>query len=38
LAILEDIQLSFDFSIARSNPSEEKLKASIAKIRAALQK
>ena len=38
LAVLEDIQLSFDYSIARSNPAEEKLKASIVKIRAALQK
>jgi hypothetical protein len=38
LAILEDIQLSFDYSIARSNPSEEKLKASIDKIKAALKK
>jgi hypothetical protein len=37
LAILEDIQLSFDYSIARSNPSEEKPKASIDKIRAALK-
>lgn len=38
LAILEDIQLSFDYSIARSNPAEEKLKASIDKIKAALKK
>ena len=37
LAILEDIQLSFDYSIARSNPSEEKLKASIDKIKSALK-
>lgn len=38
LAILEDIQLSFDYSISRSNPLEEKLKASIDKIKAALKK
>ena len=38
LAVLEDIQLSFDYSIARSNPAEEKLKASINKIKAAFKK
>lgn len=38
LAILEDIQLSFDYSIARSNPPEETLKMSIDKMRAALKK
>ncbi len=38
LAILEDIQLSFDYSIARSNPSEEKMKAAIDRIRAAVKK
>jgi hypothetical protein len=37
LAILEDIQLSFDYSIARSNPPEETLKISIDKMRAALK-
>jgi hypothetical protein len=38
LAILEDIQLSFDYSIGRSNPPAERLKASIDKIKAALEK
>ncbi len=38
LAVLEDVQLSFDYSIARTQPSEEKLKASIRRIKAALEK
>lgn len=38
LAVLEDVQLSFDYSIGRSNPAEDKLKASIKKIQAALKK
>lgn len=37
MAILEDIQLSFDYSIARTNPSPEKLQDSILNIRSALK-
>lgn len=36
-AVLEDVQLSFDYSIGRSNPAPEKLQKSIDKIRAALK-
>lgn len=38
MPILEDIQLSFDYSIARTNPPVEKIQASIANIQAALKK
>ena len=38
MAILEDIQLSFDYSIARTNPPMEKLQASIASIESILKK
>lgn len=37
MAILEDIQLSFDYSIARTNPPAEKIQSSISNIRTALQ-
>lgn len=38
MAILEDIQLSFDYSIARTNPPIEKLQASVANIQSALHR
>lgn len=38
MPILQEVQLAFDYSIARSNPSEKKLQAAIRKIRAALGK
>ena len=38
MVILEDIQLSFDYSIARTNPPMEKLQASIATIESILKK
>lgn len=37
MVILEDIQLSFDYSIARTNPPLEKLQASISKIQNVLK-
>ena len=37
LAVLEDVQLSFDYSIARSHPPEAKMRASIEKIKAVLK-
>lgn len=37
IAILEDIQLAFDYSIARTDPPIEKLRTSIANIEAALK-
>jgi hypothetical protein len=37
IRVLEDIQLSFDYAIARSNPSAEKMQESIANIEAALK-
>lgn len=37
IAILEDIQLSFDYSIARTDPPLEKLKTSIANIETAIK-
>ncbi len=36
--VLQDVQLSFDYSIARSSPPENKLKASIKNIKDALKK
>lgn len=33
LAVLEDIQLAFDYSIGRSSPTDEKIQASIERIR-----
>lgn len=36
LEVLEDTQLSLDYALGRSNPSEEKLTASIQKIKAVL--
>ena len=38
MAILEDIQLSFDYSIARTNPPMEKLQVSITTIENILRK
>lgn len=38
MEILTDIQLAFDYSIARSNPSIEKIQASVETIQAALKK
>lgn len=38
LAVLQDVQLAFDYSIGRSKPSENKIRASIGKIQAALKK
>lgn len=37
MPILEDIQLSFDYSIARTNPSIEKVQASVNNIQVALK-
>lgn len=37
MPILEDIQLSFDYSIARTNPPIKKLKSSISTIQTALK-
>jgi len=38
LAILQDVQLAFDYSIGRSKPSEKKIRASIGKVEAVLKK
>lgn len=38
IPILQDIQLSFDYSIARTNPPESTVQKSIATIQAALRK
>lgn len=37
MPILEDVQLSFDYSIGRTNPPLEKVQASVKKIQAALK-
>lgn len=37
IAVLQDIQLSFDYSIARTNPPESKVQASVSNIQTALK-
>lgn len=37
MAVLEDVQLSFDYSIARTNPPVEKVQKSVDKIQAVLK-
>jgi hypothetical protein len=37
MPVLEDIQMSFDYSIGRTNPPTEKVQGSVNNIRAALK-